>query len=146
MDTKCENNSPEIREVYVQLARLAHDSFEQRRSYEWKMHFGLWAAIVSVVWAVIKKDITALPCSINADYIGWGVFVMYILHFILVCRGHWEDKKRKHFYMALAEGKSDVVIEELTKSYRFLQVLWSLPYLSLTGLLIYLAISILKGI
>lgn len=59
-------DSTASQETYVHLARLAHDSFEQRRSYEWKMHFGLWAAIAAVVYTAIKEKIVVFECEPEA--------------------------------------------------------------------------------
>ena len=71
------------KETYVQLARLAHDSFEQRRSYEWKVHFGLWAAIAAVVYSAIKEKIILFSNPLEAYAGGLILWAIYFLHFIL---------------------------------------------------------------
>jgi hypothetical protein len=146
MCTKPDYESSISQETYVQLARLAHESFEQRRSYEWKMHFGLWAAIAVVVLAAIKEKIVFFSSVSEAKFIGFILWGIYLLHFVMVSRGHWKDKQKKHFYMDKAEGLPVSGMEEYgTKSFCW-QALWAIPYIVFTGFLIYLAINVLLGI
>ena len=146
MCTKLDYESSVSQETYVQLARLAHESFEQRRRYEWKMHFGLWAAIAAVVFAAIKEKIIFFSCVSEAEWIGFTLWAAYLLHFIMVSSGHWKDKQKKHFYMAKAEGSPESNMEEYKIRHFLLQALWAIPYMVFTGSLIYLAIKVLLGI
>lgn len=146
MSTETEYKPNVSQETYVQLARLAHESFEQRRSYEWKMHFGLWAAIAAVVFAAIKEKISFFSCLSEAKLIGLILWAMYLLHFVMVSRGHWKDKQKKHFYMGKAEGQPVSTMEEYKITTFGLQALWAIPYMVFTGFLICLAIKVLLGI
>lgn len=145
MHAETKNKPNESSVNFMQLARLAHDSFEQRRSYEWKMHFGLWAAIAAVVFAAIKEKIIIFDSVCEAKYIGFSLWVIYLLHFIMVSRGHWKDKQKKHYYMDKAEGQP-ATLEEYNISQFWLQALWGIPYMVFTGSLIYLAIKVLLGV
>lgn len=140
------DNNADLKENFVQLARLAHDSFNQRRSYEWKIHFGLWAAIAAVVFAAKKEHIVIFTNPAIAWTIGVAIWLLYALHFAMVSCGHWQDKKRKHYFMAKAEGKQNVTMEKYSKGKFGAQLLWAIPYMSFTGFLICLAITILLAI
>lgn len=142
--TTIENKTSQ--ETYVELARIAQDSFDKRRSYEWKMHFGLWASIAAVVYAVATKEIEIFSSLCQARTIGAILWAMYFLHFVMVSYGHWQDKKRKHYFMEMAEGKVDTQIEKYTIKHFGRQFLWATPYLIFTALLIHFAIKIILSI
>jgi hypothetical protein len=133
-------------ETYVQLARLAHESFEQRRSYEWKVHFGLWMAISAVVYVAISEKIGIIESPLWLKHIGFALWVMYLLHLGMVTRGHWQDKKRKHDYMRKAEGQENSEPDKYTLCAFGLQALWGIPYLAFTGSLIWFAIRLLQKV
>ena len=40
-------------EIYLELAKLAEQSFENRRATEWKVGFGFWAAIGIFTWFMV---------------------------------------------------------------------------------------------
>ena len=134
------------RETYLQLCRLAHESFEQRRGYEWKMHFGLWIAVGAIVFAAAKEKIAVFSCSSEAVFVGVILWLSYFLHYFMVYRGHAIDKEKKHYYMAKAEGLSGPSIEKQKLPNWAVQVLWTIPYMVFTGLLIYLALKVLLRI
>ena len=143
MSTNPEHEHSVSQETYVQLTRLAHESFEQRRNYEWKIHFGLWGAIAVVVFSATKEEIPVIQSCKEALWVGGMLLVSYLLHFIMVSRGHAIDKEYKHYYMAKAAG---IPIPEIEKSKWpgwLVKILWTIPYLIFTGTLIYLAANVL---
>jgi hypothetical protein len=139
MAEKSEQDKHDLRETYVQLARLAHDSFCDRRRHEWKMHFGLWSAVGAVVYFSKEHDIELFSGIKETRVIGALLFLSYALHYILVDRGHRIDKARKHYYMDLAEGLFPANPDAFNFPSLALSTLWAIPYLVFTGCLLYIS-------
>ena len=129
--------------TYVQLSRLAHESFAQRRNYEWKMNFGFWGAIGVIIFAATKEKIPIFHNCKEAITIGVILSISYLLHIIMVNRGHAIDKKLKHYYMAKAACLPESEIEKSKWPDWLVRILWTIPYCFFTGALIYLAINVL---
>lgn len=108
--------------TYVELAKLSQESFLNRRSYEWKVAFGLWAGIALLTNFVISNDdkVDVPLCLLGFSYV---LFVGLWLAFwqAPMRRAFEQDKQWKHYYMDRAEGEkrdkpSTVTHEELMKS------------------------------
>lgn len=151
---RTESESPKVSsETYVELAKLAHESFNQRRSYEWKVHLGLWSSVGLVVYVAIKEKIE-LPIFwiISASVI---VFIAYAIHLIMVSLGHWTDKKYKHYYTQKAEGNTKAIFntkegkrpEEITwcETIDVKQLFWISPYLLFVISLLVTAVFLLDA-
>ena len=107
------------------------------------MHFGLWAAIAVVVSVATKEKIQVFCYPSEAISGGVVLLLSYLLHFIMVSRGHAIDKKKKHYYMAKAEGLPGTDIEKSKIPNWLVPILWAIPYMVFTGVLIYLALNVL---
>lgn len=107
------------------------------------MHFGLWAAIALVVYAAVKNNITVFTSTKEASVIGVILFVSYGVLYTMLYRGHKIDKKKKQYYMDKAEGKFADPPPEPKMPPWVADILWMFPYISFTGILIYIASSIL---
>ena len=96
-------------EIYLELARLSHQSFTNRQSYEWKTAFGLWTAIGATTYFATE----------HAGVISGPGMVILVLAYILVW-GAWSfvwqahiqsangrDKAWKHYYMHRAENRPE---------------------------------------
>jgi hypothetical protein len=92
-------------EIYLELAKLAQQSFESRRSYEWKLAFGLWTGIGFFTYFAVQHA-GAFPW-----WALWLLLAAYLAIAVLGCVV-WQpplrtaadcDKKWKHYYMHRAE-------------------------------------------
>ncbi len=146
MSNADESKRNEPREIYVQLANLAHDSFGKRRSYEWKLHFGLWTAVGAVVYSATRHKLSVFNSTGEAAVIGGLLFCSYFLHYTMVSRGHRMDKKWKHYYMDLAEGISTERPAKPRTHWLIEYMVWATPYMVFTGCLLYSAGRILGAI
>ena len=96
-------------EIYLELAKLAQQSFENRRSYEWKVAFGLWTGIAAFTYFSVEH---LGPLSASAQL---GLLIAYIIIGILWC-AVWQpslraafdrDKDWKHYYLHRAENRPE---------------------------------------
>jgi hypothetical protein len=100
-------------EIYLELAKLCQQSFQNRQSYEWKIAFGLWTAIGTITFFATK----------HAGAIsGWRCWVLGLAYFLVgaVWTAIWQpflhsanrrDKKWKHYYMHRAENRAEKKVE-----------------------------------
>jgi hypothetical protein len=92
--------------VYIDLAKMAQGSFQDRRVYEWKIAFGLWTGIAALTYFVVssKDRLSSFP----THYLGW-IYVtfgaVWLAFWLIPLRRAFElDKRYKHYYMQRAEG------------------------------------------
>lgn len=95
------------RNLFLKLAQLSQQSIENRRSYEWKVAFGLWAGIGLFTWfAVQNRLVPGKPIWIVVAYAAvlviWSVLWQLPLH-----RAYEQDKRWKHYFADRAESRSD---------------------------------------
>jgi hypothetical protein len=149
MTTKPPSEEQKPLQTYVELARLAHESFEQRRSYEWKMHFGFWGAIATIIFTAAKEKIVVFNSTLEATLLGIILFIAYFWHYWMVYSGHEIDKALKHYYAAKAEGldekRPDMPDSSQCAKCRK-RFNWTMPYLIFTACLIYVALAFLLKI
>ena len=50
-------------EIFLELAKLSQQSFENRRSYEWKVAFGLWTAIGLATYFMVEHSQVITPAT-----------------------------------------------------------------------------------
>lgn len=65
---------------YIQLARLSHEAFIDRRSYEWKINFALWISIGVFTYFAVTSSVWS---SIRAIPWNWIIGTFYLIAFIL---------------------------------------------------------------
>ena len=102
-------------ENFIQLARLAHDSFDGRRASLWRLNFSFWAALGWVVYFCVDRKIRILPNSGPMLYcvVATIPFIAYCVSQYLMHQANEIDKHFKHDYMARAEGRSQEPKPEL---------------------------------
>jgi hypothetical protein len=61
---------------WLELAKIAQQSFFSRRELEWKLAIGFWAAIAAFTWVFFKVDGLKLP-----PHFDWILGVTYLLLF-----------------------------------------------------------------
>ncbi|MDD5319975.1 MAG: hypothetical protein PHD43_05050 [Methylococcales bacterium] len=133
-------------EQYIALAELTQKSFNDRRIYEWKVNFSLWASVGLVVYAAASKHLVLFHSPEEAYTVAFFLLGFYCLFLIMVSRGHNTDKKWKHYYMLKAEGDNPQQPPITDKTSILTTVLWLLPSIAFTVLLLYIAIQILAQI
>ena len=112
---------------YTELAKLAHEAFCNRRAYEWKIAFGLWAAIGIFTYFAVQN-----PCTFYGEmwilYAGY-CFIGIIWIFFwqpLMRRAFEKDKDWKHYFTSKAEHRPS---EETKKIDPFQKVYWEFFWL-----------------
>jgi hypothetical protein len=94
-------------EIYLELAKLCHESFENRQSYEWKIAFGLWTGIgLFTYFATVHVNgisgLALVGCAVAYFLLAsvWLFAWQPTIH-----GGHASDKAWKHYYMHRAENR-----------------------------------------
>ena len=94
-------------EIYLELAKLAHQAFENRRSLEWRAAFALWTGIGAVTYFAVHEA---------GAVSGWAVWFLAAAY-VMIGLGWWlvwhpllrqafdKDKAWKHYYMHRAEAR-----------------------------------------
>lgn len=94
-------------EMYVELAKMSQESFLNRRSYEWKVAFGLWTAIGLITFFAIEhadEFDSGLVFSLGICYVLIGTCWLILWQFPLRLAFE-KDQEFKHYYMTCAEGR-----------------------------------------
>jgi hypothetical protein len=116
-----------------------------RRIYEWKVNFSLWASIGLVVYAAVSNNLILFQSEREA-YVVCGAFLLaYSVFHFMMSRAHNIDKAWKHFYFEMAEGRAPARPAPTSPWMgMFAKILWFLPPFVSTALLLYLAIKVLS--
>jgi|GEM_PF-5317615 len=93
-------------EKWLGLAKLAQDSFFNRREVEWKSAFGLWTAIGGITYFAVSNAAALTHVHMSWFAVGYGLlwFVLLFCWQLPLRRGFEDDKRWKHHYMHKAEG------------------------------------------
>jgi hypothetical protein len=104
----------------LELAKMSQESFFNRRSYEWKVAFGLWIAIGAITYIGIEKAASLGPTT--PSRLGWlyvAIAVSWIFFWQWPTRlAFMDDKDFKHYYMHMAEGREARWPPDQPKSWR----------------------------
>ncbi|NLF73181.1 MAG: hypothetical protein GX575_29445 [Candidatus Anammoximicrobium sp.] len=96
-------------EIYLELAKIAQQSIESRRAYEWKIAFGLWSGIGLFTYFMVESHFSLAE---------WQLSGLGVLYAIIWCvwTFTWQpflhlafekDKRWKHYYMHKAEIRDE---------------------------------------
>jgi len=93
----------------LEMAKLCQQSFEHRRSYEWKIAFGLWTGIGVFTYFATQH---AGGISGGAFWLLGIAYVLLGLVWVLLWQpalhsAHRTDKRWKHYYMHRAENRPE---------------------------------------
>lgn len=107
-DTNVDDSGNSKAKTFLQLAKLAQDSFQNRRAYEWKIAFGLWTGIALFTWFLAQHPaLLSAAWLVVLGLLYLCVLAVYLLFWqIPLHRGFLLDKMWKHYYMHKAEGRS----------------------------------------
>ena len=129
---------------YIEMARLAQGSFDERRRYEWQVNLSLWAALGLLVYACIKENISVFDSTCGAYLFGGIVLIFYLVFHFMVSRGHAIDKSWKHYYLGRAEGAASEKAPKHRLEERWTyKIVWWIPPVGFTVALLYLVIRVL---
>ena len=132
--------------LFLDLARLSQDAFNERRRHEWRVNLSLWAALGLAVYAVLKEGIRVFDKPWEGWLFGAVVIGVHVIYMIMVNRGHMIDKKWKHYYLAKAEGREPREVPQFSHSSKLVHVLWAIPQIVLTAAIVVLAVTLLIGV
>lgn len=100
-------------EALFKLEESAWREFHQRRSYEWKINFGLWAGLGTVSGFVIKENVELTP------WIWVGIvflFTAYIWWHVGLFTSNKMDQAKRNYYLQVAREKLKVTLpDDLSK-------------------------------
>jgi len=95
-------------ELYLEMAKLSQQSFQNRQSYEWKIAFGLWTGIGLFTYFATEHagaiSGPGLLCLAAAYFVLGGVWCLLwqpALH-----GANRQDKRWKHYYLHRAENRA----------------------------------------
>lgn len=89
-------------EVYMNLADSCWKEYDTRRSYEWKVSFGIWTALGIIIGFIIKEDI---PFHYNLYVVSVVVilFLLIVYFFYVFQKGIQNsnnyDQEKRHVYI-----------------------------------------------
>jgi hypothetical protein len=94
-------------QCWIELAKIAQQSFFNRREVEWKLAIGFWTAIGAFTWAFFAVESLTVP-----PYFCCALGFIYLLLFLLtipfwhlpIQKAHSIDKQYYHFYIKKARG------------------------------------------
>jgi len=111
---------------YIELAKMSQESFFNRRSYEWKVAFGLWTAIGLITYYVCEHPKVMTPALIGLTaFIYLAILGLWHFAWQVPLRTAFEnDQQFKHYYMHQAEGRN-AVFPEKDKLIKYGDVIWS---------------------
>ncbi|MCH8840529.1 MAG: hypothetical protein IH831_07605 [Planctomycetes bacterium] len=92
---------------YMELAKLCQQSYDTRRSYEWKVMFGLWTGIGVFTWFVVQNN-TVISGS-TTTWIGIGyvcAFIVWLFSWPSLHVSNAFDVTCRKYYQRKAEGLS----------------------------------------
>lgn len=109
------NSTPPPETNWIELAKLAQQSFFNRRELEWKLSFGFWAAIAAVTSAFFSGKLSTIyahtPCILASAYLLLFVLTIPFWHLPLQ-KAHGGDKKYYFYYLKRARGIEDPSFRE----------------------------------
>lgn len=130
---------------FVELARLAHDAFDSRRRYEWRISFSLWGGLAAIGYWAHHEKVRVFDSSCGAIGIGGVVVLLYLASLLLINFGHAKDKAWKRYYMTRAVGKAEPA-EPTRYGLAWTQVAWCACQTGFTLLLTWLVMKTLLGV
>jgi len=97
--------------TYVELAKMAQESFFHRRVYEWQIALALWAGIGALTYFLITNKDKFPKVTLVFLFLFYLAFVLiwFICWLVPLRRANETDKRFKHYYMWQAEGTSEAV-------------------------------------
>lgn len=125
----------------VELARLAHDAFDARRRYEWRINFSLWGGLAAIGYWANNAQVRILDSPCLAVSVGVLLVVLYVASLLLINYGHSKDKAWKHYYMKHAMGKD--APEPMKYPIEWTQIAWCACQTGFTVLLTCLVLKVL---
>jgi hypothetical protein len=96
--------------IFVDLAKVSQESFLSRRSFEWKVAFGLWTGIgIWTHFVLSNAGISTIPTQYSFQFLGaiyLGIALVWLFFWQIPNRKAFEqDNLFKHYYMKHAEGR-----------------------------------------
>lgn len=94
-------------EIYLELAKIAQQSIEDRRGHEWKIAFGLWSGIGLFTYFMVESHFSLALLELiglgGLYLVIWGVWTFIWLPSLQLA--FEKDKRWKHYYMHKAESR-----------------------------------------
>jgi hypothetical protein len=145
-DAKTPDNTssapPDTKIPWLELAKLSHEDFKNRRELEWKLLFGLWTAIATFTYFAIfnKMDFGQNLGWLGSLYV--FAFLMSAVWLIPLQKAHADNRAYWKYYMDKAEqlqscdGKR---VQRPILSWKSVHILWAGAQLGFTGIFLFLS-------
>ncbi|SRR6266404_451807 len=89
-----------VRLEYIEALRLAaYNSFNDRRSYEWKLSLAIWTAIAVLVAGLVQPGQVAFPFhgiryGVGATIVGMAIVALHVYFSNCLARANTIDRKK----------------------------------------------------
>lgn len=131
-------------QTYIDLAKIQVETHKIRQGLEWKMLFGLWAAMALLLWFVIDRPLT-LSCCMKSLFVFVYISLLPIVTFLVILplhRAHRMDRLWLNYYRERAIGKQPDPPCPVPWYYGF-QRNWAWAQILITALLVIVALGVL---
>jgi hypothetical protein len=120
---------------WLELAKIAQQSFFNRREIEWKLSLGFWTAIAAFSWMFFKVDCLYVPPCFGC-WLGFGYLFLFILTIpfwhLPLQRAHGADKRYLNYYLKRARGIDDPKFREGNGTWEDVDKDWFYGHLAFT--------------
>jgi hypothetical protein len=120
---------------WIALAKIAQESFFNRRALEWKLSLGFWAGIAAFSWVFFSVDGLTIPHRFNC-YLGIGYAVLFVLTIpfwhLPLQKAHGGDKRYFFYYLKRARGIEDPKFREGKGTWEDVDKVWFFGHLLFT--------------
>lgn len=121
---------------WLELAKIAQQSFFNRRELEWKLSLGFWAAISAFTWLFFSVAGIQVPTNFTC-LLGIGYVLLFILTIpfwhLPLQKAHGGDKKYYFSYLKRARGEDDFGFVEGKGTWKDVDKTWFFGHLVFSG-------------
>ena len=102
----CDEKTAEDRQMSLELAMMHAEDHQDRKQYEWKVFFGLWAGLALVIYYLLSSQIE-LPRTICCFLSTVQLVILFTTVFLVVLplrRSYRRNRLWQRYYEQLASG------------------------------------------
>jgi hypothetical protein len=86
-------------DILLSLANASQSEYDTRRSYEWKVSFGLWTAIGVISGFALKEDFNLPVSDMWIFFLLSVIFLAYTWFHYGLHRSNCHDQRKRYFYI-----------------------------------------------
>ena len=104
-------------ETLVSLSNACWTEYNERRTYEWKVSFGLWTALGIISGFALKEDIAIPIDSCLLTFLLLSILCVYFLFHWGLHKSNMHDQYKRHIYNAFIHQEIGIKKGELDKDF-----------------------------